>query len=64
MIKVKLPQGVYEVVNTKSNMIMFNDKDYERFFVRCDPEESKFGYPMDLVDKDKVIEIINDEEED
>lgn len=61
MIKVRLPQGVYEVVNTKSNMIMFNDKEYDQFFVRCDPEESKFELPMALVDKDEVIEVIKDE---
>lgn len=61
MIKVRLEQGVYEVVDTKANMKMFNKKEYDSFFVKCDPEESNCGFPMALVDKEDVIEVIKDE---
>ena len=61
MIKVRLEQGVYEVYNTKENLKAFNDKKIGAFFVKCSPEESKFGFPMALVEKKDVIEVIEDE---
>ncbi len=50
-IKVKTEQGIYEVVNTKANMKMFNEKKYDSFFVYCSPEENNAGFPMGLLEK-------------
>ena len=61
MIKVRLEQGIYEVVDTKSNMEMFNKKEFDLFFVKCSPEESNCGFPMALVDKKDVIEVLENE---
>ncbi len=62
MIKVRLEWGTYEVINLKSNMEMFNKKEFDSFFVKCDPEESNLGWPMALVDKEDVIEVIKEDE--
>lgn len=61
MIKVRLEQGVYEVIDTASNLEMFNKNEFDSFFVKCSPEESNCGFPMALVDKEDVIEVIKDE---
>lgn len=60
MIKVRLEWGTYEVVDTKSNMEMFKKKEFDSFFVKCDPEESNLGWPMALADKKDVIEVIEE----
>lgn len=61
MIKVRLEQGVYEVIDMELNMKAFNDKKIDAFFVKCSPEESNLGFPMALVNKEDVIEVIKDE---
>lgn len=61
MIKVRLEWGTYEVLDIGTNMEMFNKKEYDSFFVKCDPEESNCGFSMALVDKEDVIEVIKDE---
>lgn len=61
MIKVKLEWGTYEVIDIESNMEMFNKKEFDSFFVKCSPEESNCGWPMALVDKEDVIEVIEDD---
>lgn len=61
MTKVRLERGIYEVIDVKTNIEMFNNKEYDSFFVRCNPEETNLGLPMALVDKKDVIEVLNDE---
>ena len=60
-IKVKIEQGIYEVVNTKANMEMFNDKNIDVFFVNCNRNESNVGFPMALIEKKDIIEVFEDE---
>lgn len=62
MIRVRLEQGVYEVIDMELNMKAFNDKKIDAFFVKCSPEESNLGFPMALVNKEDVIEVIKEDE--
>lgn len=60
MVKVKLEQGIYEVVDTKENMKNFNDKNVDLFFIKCSPEENNCGFPFALVEKKDVIEVLGE----
>lgn len=60
-IKVRLKNGIYNVVDTKSNLELFNNKEYDSFFIECSPEESKCGFDVALVNKRDVIEVLDND---
>ena len=54
-MRVRLEQGIYEVIDTKENIEAFNDNSVDLFFVRA---ESNCGFPIALVEKKDVIEVL------
>ena len=63
-IKVKLNNGnIYNVVDEKDNLKIFNDCKFDSFFVECNPEESPVGFNIGLVDKKDVIEVIGNDKQ-
>lgn len=54
-MRVRLEQGIYEVIDTKENIEAFNDNSVDSFFIRA---ESICGLPIALVEKKDVIEVL------
>ena len=59
-IKVRLEQGIYDVFQSKENFKSFYDEKVDAFFVVCKPEENGLGFPFALVEKNDIIEVVEE----